>query len=140
MIKLLIIKGIIFILIFSFIYYKIFIKIFNVFNIETRRDSSKLEVYYKICNSGKLIIKRKFEKIENPKISIISPVHNREKYILRFLRSIQNQDFNDIEIIFVDDFSTDNSLKLIEEYQKEDKRIVLLINMLIKLYIHKDKK
>lgn len=128
MIKLLIIKGIIFILIFSFIYYKIFIKIFNVFNIETRRDSSKLEVYYKICNSGKLIIKRKFEKIENPKISIISPVHNREKYILRFLRSIQNQDFNDIEIIFVDDFSTDNSLKLIEEYQKEDKRIVLLKN------------
>lgn len=128
MIKLLIIKGIIFILIFSFIYYKIFINIFNVYNIETRRDSSKLEAYYKICNSGKLIIKRKFEKIEKPKISIISPVHNREEYILRFLRSIQNQDFIDIEIIFVDDFSTDNSSNLIEEYQKEDKRIVLLKN------------
>ena len=39
-------------------------------------------------------------------------MHNREKYILIFLRSIQNQDFKDIEIIFVDDYSTDNSIKL----------------------------
>ena len=75
------------------------------------------------------IIKNKsFNKVEIPKISIISPVYNRGKYILRFLRSIQNQGFEDIEIIFIDDYSTDNSVKLIEKYQKEDKRIVLLKN------------
>ena len=42
------------------------------------------------------------------------------------MRSIQNQFYDDIEIIFVDDFSTDNSVKLIEKYQKDDERILLL--------------
>ena len=42
------------------------------------------------------------------------------------LRSIQNQFFDDIEIILVDDFSNDNSIKLIEEYQKNDERIILI--------------
>ena len=42
------------------------------------------------------------------------------------MRSIQNQFFDDIEIILVDDSSTDNSVKLIEKYQKEDERIILL--------------
>ena len=124
--KIFIIIGINFLIILSYHYYKVFQKIFNMYIIETKKDSSKLETYYKICNKGKLIIKRKFEKMENPKISIISAVYNREKYILRFLRSIQNQNFYEIEIIFVDDFSSDNSVKLIEKYQKEDKRIILL--------------
>ena len=42
------------------------------------------------------------------------------------MRSIQNQQFNDIEIIFVDDCSDDNSVKLIEKYREEDERIILL--------------
>jgi glycosyltransferase involved in cell wall biosynthesis len=65
-------------------------------------------------------------KTETPKISIISPIYNREKYILRFLRSIQNQYFDNVEIIFVDDFSSDNSVKTIENYQIEDERILLI--------------
>ena len=89
-------------------------------------ETKKLELYLNICNETKLLHKQYFHKIENPKISIISPVHNREKYILRFLRSIQNQCFDGIEIILVDDFSEDNSVKLIENYQKEDKRIILI--------------
>jgi glycosyltransferase involved in cell wall biosynthesis len=48
--------------------------------------------------------------------------------LLRLLRSIQNQFFDDIEIIIVDDFSMDNSIKLIERYQKEDERIILIKN------------
>ena len=48
--------------------------------------------------------------------------------MLRLLRSIQNQFFDDIEIIIVDDFSMDNSIELIEEYQKEDERIILIKN------------
>ena len=62
----------------------------------------------------------------NPKISVISPIYNKEKYILRFLRSVQNQFLDDIEIILVDDFSKDNTIKLIENYQKEDERIILI--------------
>jgi glycosyltransferase involved in cell wall biosynthesis len=65
-------------------------------------------------------------KTETPKISIISPIYNREKYILRFLRSIQNQYFDNVEIIFVDDFSSDNSVEKIENYQIEDERIILI--------------
>jgi len=66
--------------------------------------------------------------VENPKISLISAVYNSEKYILRFLRSIQNQIFADIEIIFIDDYSNDNSTFIIEKYKKGDERIILIKN------------
>ena len=52
--------------------------------------------------------------------------NNKEKYILRFLRSIQNQFFDNIEIILLDDFSLHNSIKIIEKLQKDDERIVLI--------------
>ena len=126
--KLLIIFGILLIHILSFNYNEIIKFIFDIYLFEKKKDFHKLENYYKICKKGKLIKKNNFDKVKNPVISIISPVHNREKYILRFLRSIQNQDFEDVEILFVDDYSKDSSVKLIEEYQKEDKRIVLLKN------------
>jgi glycosyltransferase involved in cell wall biosynthesis len=45
---------------------------------------------------------------------------------LRFIRNIQNQDFDDIEIILVDDCSNDNTINIIENMQKEDKRIILI--------------
>ena len=70
--------------------------------------------------------KKKFKKVQKPKISIISAVYNRGQYILRFIRSIQNQFFNDIEIIFVDDFSNDNTSNIIKKCQKEDERIILI--------------
>jgi glycosyltransferase involved in cell wall biosynthesis len=61
-------------------------------------------------------------------ISIISPIFNRERFIKRFLRSIQNQIYHNFEIIFVDDCSRDNIIKLIEDMQKEDERIILIKN------------
>ena len=45
---------------------------------------------------------------------------------MRFIRSIQNQFFDDIEIIFIDDCSIDDSVKVIEENKKKDERIILL--------------
>lgn len=68
------------------------------------------------------------KKEKNPKISVISAIYNREKFISRFIGSVQSQSFKDIEIILVDDNSLDNSIKLIEKIKKEDKRIVLLKN------------
>jgi glycosyltransferase involved in cell wall biosynthesis len=47
---------------------------------------------------------------------------------MRFLRSIQNQIYHNFEIILVDDCSRDNSIKLIEDMQKEDERIILIKN------------
>ena len=58
-----------------------------------------------------------------PKISIIIPVYNVEKYLRECLDSCINQTLEDIEIICVDDCSTDNSYKILEEYQQKDSRI-----------------
>ena len=96
------------------------------YNLKLKQYKLKIENYYKLCNNGTLLNKKRFMKNEIPKISIISPIYNRGKYILRFLRSIQNQYFDNIEIIFVDDFSSDNSVELIKNYQFEDERIMLI--------------
>lgn len=61
-----------------------------------------------------------------PKISVIIPVYNVEKYLSECLDSILNQTFNDIEVICVNDGSTDNSLSILKEYQNKDSRIKIL--------------
>ena len=61
-----------------------------------------------------------------PKISIIIPVYNVEKYLCECLDSILNQTFQDFEIICVDDGSTDRSLDILQEYKRKDDRFVIL--------------
>ena len=61
-----------------------------------------------------------------PKISIIITVYNSSKFLKKCLDSIINQSLKDIEIICVDDCSTDNSLEILQEYAKNDDRIILL--------------
>ena len=53
--------------------------------------------------------------MDNVKVSIILPVFNEEEYISATIDSIINQDFTDFEVIVIDDGSTDNTLKIIEE-------------------------
>lgn len=60
-----------------------------------------------------------------PKISIIVPIYNVEKYLAKCLDSLINQTFSDIEIICINDGSPDNSLQIAELYAKKDKRIIL---------------
>ena len=123
-------------IIFKIIFISIFIilssnsnNLLNLFEkLKSINDFKNIENYFNICNKQKLINNKKFKRNINPKVSIICPNYNREKYLLRLLRSIQNQFFDDIEIIIVDDFSKDDSISLIEEYQKEDERIILIKN------------
>ena len=61
-----------------------------------------------------------------PKISIIVPVYNVEKYLPKCLDSLINQTLKDIEIIAVNDGSTDNSLSVLKEYAQKDSRIVII--------------
>ena len=61
-----------------------------------------------------------------PIVSIIIPVYNVEKYIEKCLNSVLNQTLKDIEIICINDGSTDNSLMILKEFAKKDKRIVLI--------------
>lgn len=59
-------------------------------------------------------------------ISVIVPIYNVELYLSRCLNSILNQSYSDIEIILVDDGSTDNSHQLAESFQNQDNRIKLV--------------
>lgn len=62
------------------------------------------------------------------KLSVIIPVHNAEKYLFETLDSVLKQDLENLEVICVDDASTDSSVSLIKKKQKEDPRIRLLVN------------
>jgi len=62
----------------------------------------------------------------NITISVIVPVYNVEKYLEQSLNSIINQTYKNLEIICVNDGSTDKSLKILKEYEKIDKRIKVL--------------
>lgn len=57
------------------------------------------------------------------KVSIIIPIYNTEKYLKRCLDSVVNQTYKNLEIILIDDGSTDNSPKIIDTYAKKDSRI-----------------
>jgi glycosyltransferase involved in cell wall biosynthesis len=61
-----------------------------------------------------------------PKISVVVPVYNVEKYLKGCLDSILNQSYKDFEVICVNDGSTDNSLSILEEYAAKDSRINII--------------
>ena len=68
----------------------------------------------------------KKNSIENPKVSVIIPVYNVEKYLHKCLDSILRQTLKEIEIICIDDGSQDNSLEVIKEYASKDNRIIVI--------------
>ena len=61
-----------------------------------------------------------------PKISIIIPVYNVERYLRECLDSVVNQTLKDIEIICVNDGSTDGSTSILKDYASQDDRIVVI--------------
>ena len=84
--------------------------------------SSYVNISINLTNKQDLI-KRKY-----PKVSLIIPVYNQAQYIKRIYSNILNQTLKDIEIVFVDDLSTDDSSSIIKELMEEDKRIVYIKN------------
>ena len=63
-----------------------------------------------------------------PIVSVVMPIYNKESFLNKCLDSIINQSLKNIEIICIDDKSKDNSVKILEEYQKRDDRIVIKYN------------
>jgi len=63
--------------------------------------------------------------MENIKVSIVIPVYNTEKYLKEAINSIINQTLREIEIIVVNDGSTDNSAQILENFTQQDSRIKL---------------
>jgi len=66
------------------------------------------------------------DNYNNFKISVIVPVYNTEKYLPKCLNSIIEQTYTNLEIILVNDGSTDNSLSIIKEYAAKDSRIIVI--------------
>lgn len=67
-------------------------------------------------------------KQDNVLISVIIPIYNADKYLKQCLESVLNQSYKDIEICCIDDYSTDMSSKILEEYAKKDFRIKIIKN------------
>lgn len=69
---------------------------------------------------------KNFEKVSSPKFSLVIPVYNVEDFLIQCLDSIVNQTLESIEIICINDGSTDNSLEILNKYAAEDKRFVVI--------------
>ena len=61
----------------------------------------------------------KDEKMNTPLVSVIVPIYNVEQYLHRCLNSLAHQTLNEIEIIVIDDGSTDNSLNIAKSFEKK---------------------
>ncbi|MCR4745365.1 MAG: glycosyltransferase [Lachnospiraceae bacterium] len=64
-----------------------------------------------------------FSENDSPLISVLIPVYNAEKYIGRCIESVQKQEYSNIELILIDDGSTDQSGKICDRYAENDSRI-----------------
>ena len=89
-------------------------KLFNAIKYVNSLKESKHEISYKV--------------IKKPKVSFISTVFNQENYLSNFIFSVQSQKLKEYELIFVDDFSTDNGTKIINKIKEKDKRIKMIKN------------
>lgn len=67
-----------------------------------------------------------FSDTQKPRVSVVIPVYNCQKYLKECLESIRNQTLKDIEIICVNDGSFDDSLELVEYYAEKDLRITVI--------------
>ena len=88
----------------------------------------KLLKYINYSKNGILLYKQNLIKSQYPKVTIVISMYNRDEFINSTIKSVQNQRMKEIEIIIVDDFSIDNSVKYVEEAQKLDSRIILIKN------------
>lgn len=61
-----------------------------------------------------------------PKVSVIIPVYNTEEYIAKCLETVINQTLKEIEIICIDDGSSDNSLNILKKFAEKDERITII--------------
>ena len=101
---------------------------------ENREGFYSTSLFIDFCNQGKLINQDQLKNIDKkiinePAVSIIIPVYNNKNDILKTLRSIQNQSFKNVEIILVDDFSTEDIKGYYKQLIDEDPRVRVFYHM-----------
>ena len=83
--------------------------------------------YFELCDNKTLLDNTKYKRSTKPLISVVIPYYNKDKFSIYIpLRSIQNQSLKNIEIIIVDDGSSENIINKVLEEMKNDNRIILL--------------
>ncbi|WP_079717468.1 glycosyltransferase family 2 protein [Parapedobacter luteus] len=71
---------------------------------------------------------RNYPNVHNPCVTIITPLYNGGQFVSESIASIVNQTYSNWELIVIDDCSTDDGTRIVEEYQKGDNRIKLIRN------------
>ena len=66
------------------------------------------------------------QRDDKPLISIIVPVYNLEQYVETFVKSLKEQTYSNIEVVIVNDGSTDSSLDKINQYTNNDARFIII--------------
>ena len=85
------------------------------------------QMYYSKYNEAYPVAYKKAKEIydkSNPKVSIIMPCYNTEKYIEKAVQSVLDQTYRNFELIIIDDDSTDKTWEIIEQYAKKDFRVI----------------
>ena len=59
-------------------------------------------------------------------VSVLIPIYNNERYLRKCLDSVKNQTINSIEVLLINDGSTDGSLEIMKEYSKMDDRFIVI--------------
>ena len=102
----------------------------NLSFMKNRKNLLKIEDYYNLCRKHILISNVSSVNTTNsPLISVIIISYNKEKIILKSIRSIQNQSLKNIEIIIVNDHSTDDSSELFKQLLISDGRIRIFTHL-----------
>ncbi len=101
----------------------------SIFPSESTTSSSLKTIHVKNAEGdpdtvAEILIQNKIDY--TPKVSVVMPVYNVEPYLRQCLDSVLNQTLKEIEIICVDDGSTDASLDILKEYAEKDKRITVI--------------
>lgn len=111
----------------------IFIKEKNSIYLEKKFDSidvafNKSKNFLRNCLSNNLFKFESSYNFEELKVSVVIPMYNSENFILRAVKSVQYQNITNIEIILIDDNSTDNTLSMVKNIKKKDKRVNIIKN------------
>ena len=118
---------------FLYLFFLCFIILFSIDDkvnkVSRAKGLSSSRKFIQKCLNEELIFNISNKFFLNPKISVIIPLYDCEKTIKATVRSIQNQNLTDIEIILVNDNSKDNTSKIIRQLAKEDNRIKIINNV-----------
>ena len=104
--------------------------IYKKYTFDTLASSYNKSKEFINLNINGILINNKtdFKSNQNPLVSVIIPIYNSQNFIYRTIKSIQNQNILDIEIILINDYSTDNTSDIIMKFHKEDPRIIIINN------------